>query len=254
MFTTRPLREVRRWGRAVRVASQVPRTFTAITRSHVSGSSSSSVLPPEVVIAPLFTSPSRPSSAAAAALTQAAIDALEARSSGTKTAPISLAVARPASSRTSATATRAPAAIAASANARPSPRAPPVMRMRRSRNMWVLKVLPGKSIDLDEQALALAFHRVTDKVAPPRLLRALAGRNVEPRAVQRTLDLIAFDKTLGKQRICMRTNIFHRVVAVADLVDADLTLTDLCRDRRVIAQVARRSYVVPPVHSSLMFH
>src|SRR6516225_6416831 len=204
MFTTRPLREVRRWGRAVRVASQVPRTLTAITRSQVSGSSSSIVLPPELVMAPLFTSPSRPSSAAAAALTQAAIDARAARSSGTKTAPISLAVARPASSRTSATATRAPAAIAASANARPRPRAPPVMRMRRSRNMWLLKqhcaapssrALPAfeRSIDLDEQTLALALHRVTDKIPPPGLLRALAGRNVEPRAVQRTLDFLPFD-------------------------------------------------------------
>ena len=36
----------------------------------------------------------------------------------------------------------------------------------------------GKSIDLDEQTLALALHCVTDKVPPPGLLRALAGRNV----------------------------------------------------------------------------
>ena len=58
-------------GQAARVASQVPRTLTAITLSQVSVLNSSSVLPPELVIAALLTRPSRPSKQAAASATPA---------------------------------------------------------------------------------------------------------------------------------------------------------------------------------------
>ena len=55
-----PSFDLRSSGAIALVISQVPRTLTAITRSQVSMSISSKVLPPmPVAIAPLFTSPSR---------------------------------------------------------------------------------------------------------------------------------------------------------------------------------------------------
>jgi len=107
-----------------------------------------------------------------------------------------------------------------------------------------------KSINFDQQSLALALHPVTDKIPPSRLLCALPGWNVKPRAMQRAFDLVPFHKTLGKQRIRMRTDVFHRVVAVANQIHADLVLTDPCRDWGVIAQFARGANVVPFVHGA----
>src|SRR2546421_2362110 len=125
MLTILPLLAVSA-GRQARVMSHVPRTLMLITRSQVSMSISSRVLPPmPVAMAALLTRPSR----WPACFTHSSIDAAEARSTGTKSQPSSFAVCTPWSS-TSAMATLAPASSAARAKARPSPRAPPVMRMR----------------------------------------------------------------------------------------------------------------------------
>src|SRR5262249_28080575 len=50
----------------------------------------------------------------------------------------------------------------------------------------------------------------------------------------------------------MRTDVFHRVVAVADNVDADFAFTDRYSDWCVIAQIARCRDVMPSVHWRLV--
>src|SRR5687768_13897230 len=122
MLTTLPLL-LRRRERHARVISQVPRTLTAITRSQVSTTSSSSVRPPEFVIAALLTNPSSRSSLFATS----PMEASEERSR-LKERTRSVRAVSCTDGSMSAITTSAPEATAASAKARPRPRAPPVMR------------------------------------------------------------------------------------------------------------------------------
>jgi hypothetical protein len=66
MLTMLPRPESRRCGSAAVLISQVPRTLTFMTASHVSTDNSSANLPPELVIAALLISASSPPSCAAA--------------------------------------------------------------------------------------------------------------------------------------------------------------------------------------------
>src|SRR5215212_9525453 len=126
MFTTRPALLFLSSGSTALVISQGPRTFTAITLSQVAASSSSILRPPELVIAALFTRQSSFFNRPATRFMDFSFD----KSIERKSAPISLAVFLPSAKDTSAITTSAPAAMAASAKARPSPRAPPVTRTR----------------------------------------------------------------------------------------------------------------------------
>src|SRR5215470_12661681 len=136
MLTMRPSPPAANSGASARVTSQVPRTFTRITRSQRSRSISSNALPPTLVaIAALLTRPWIWPSRAPTSRANALIDSGSSRSIGVKracvVAPSSPATARPASSRMSPSTRRAPALAHARAIARPTPRAAPVTTMVR---------------------------------------------------------------------------------------------------------------------------
>jgi hypothetical protein len=68
---------------------------------------------------------------------------------------------------------------------------------------------------------------------------------VEARAVQRALDLLALDEALRQQRVGVRADVLHRVVALAQQVHADVAPVDHRGQRRLLGHLVDRADVSP---------
>ena len=73
----------------------------------------------------------------------------------------------------------------------------------------------------------------------------IAAGEIPCRKVYEDGDLIAFHEPLREQRVGVRADVLERVVSVPDTIDTDLLALDLCRKRKIVADVASGSRYVP---------
>src|SRR5438105_10794323 len=119
-------------------------------------------------------------------------------------------------------------------------------RRRRARRAWSFSGRGcGPSVDAHQQAVAFALHFELDQIAVAGLLGTLPRRDVEARAVQRALDLLAFDEAHGKHRLGVRADVLERVVLAREHIDADGAAGDRGGERGVFGDFVGAADVLP---------